>query len=98
MLFRQAQGGHDASPARRRPRAAAVSGWAIDRGHRFALFPILWGLSSSLKPTDRILAYPPRAACPTQPTLEHYARVFAATIAGYYIMNSAIVSAVDGRC
>ncbi|MDO9612208.1 MAG: hypothetical protein Q7J33_10265, partial [Serpentinimonas sp.] len=24
-----------------------------------ALFPILWGLSSSLKPTDRIIEFPP---------------------------------------
>jgi multiple sugar transport system permease protein len=57
----------------------------------FALFPILWGLSSSLKPTDRIIAFPPRLL-PEEPTLEHYVRVFQDD-AGFYIMNSALVSA-----
>jgi len=57
----------------------------------FALFPILWGLSSSLKPTDRIVAFPPRLL-PEEPTLEHYIRVFQDD-AGFYIMNSVIVSA-----
>jgi energy-coupling factor transporter ATP-binding protein EcfA2 len=41
----------------------------------FALFPIPWGLSSSLKPTDRIIEFPPRLL-PETPTLEHHARIF----------------------
>jgi multiple sugar transport system permease protein len=57
----------------------------------FALFPILWGLSSSLKPTDRIIEFPPRLL-PEKPTLEHYARIFADD-AAFYVFNSAIVSA-----
>jgi ABC-type glycerol-3-phosphate transport system permease component len=57
----------------------------------FALFPILWGLSSSLKPTDRIIEFPPRLL-PEAPTLEHYIRIFADD-AAFYIMNSAIISA-----
>lgn len=57
----------------------------------FALMPILWGLSSSLKPAERIVEFPPRLL-PEQPTLEHYARIFADD-AAYYIMNSVIVSA-----
>jgi multiple sugar transport system permease protein len=57
----------------------------------FALFPILWGLSSSLKPTDRIIEFPPRLL-PEAPTLEHYRRIFADD-AAFYIMNSALVSA-----
>lgn len=57
----------------------------------FALFPILWGLSSSLKPANRILEYPPRLL-PEAPTLEHYARIFRDD-AAFYIMNSVIVSA-----
>jgi ABC-type glycerol-3-phosphate transport system permease component len=48
----------------------------------FALFPILWGLSSSLKPTDRIIEFPPRLL-PEAPTLEHYARIFADDAAFY---------------
>jgi len=57
----------------------------------FALFPILWGLSSSLKPTDRIIEFPPRLL-PEAPTPEHYQRIFADD-AAFYIMNSALVSA-----
>jgi len=57
----------------------------------FALFPILWGLSSSLKPADRILAFPPQFI-PDDPTLEHYVRIFEDD-AAFYIMNSVLVSA-----
>lgn len=56
-----------------------------------ALFPILWGLSSSLKPADQIAEYPPKLF-PTAPTVEHYARVVADN-AGFYAFNSALVSA-----
>jgi len=57
----------------------------------FALFPILWGLSSSLKPTDRIIEFPPRLL-PEAPTLEHYIRIFQDG-AAFYIGNSILVSA-----
>ena len=57
----------------------------------FALFPILWGLSSSLKPTDRIVEFPPRLL-PESPTLEHYIRIFQDD-AAFYIANSMLVSA-----
>ena len=33
-----------------------------------ALFPILWGFSTSLKPTNRILEFPPELI-PSTPTL-----------------------------
>lgn len=56
-----------------------------------ALFPILWGISSSLKPQDRILEFPPRLI-PDAPTLEHYARIVREN-AGWYALNSVIVSA-----
>jgi len=56
-----------------------------------ALFPILWGLSTSLKPADRILEYPPEFI-PSTPTLEHY---FFLVETGIWlpILNSLIVSA-----
>lgn len=57
----------------------------------FALFPIIWGLSSSLKPTDRIVEFPPRLL-PEAPTLEHYIRIFQDD-AAFYIANSMLVSA-----
>lgn len=80
-------------PAHRR-RAAwrRVSDGAINAVIAFlALFPILWGVSSSLKPQDRILEYPPRLI-PDAPTLEHYARIVREN-AGWYALNSVIVSA-----
>lgn len=55
-----------------------------------ALLPILWGFFSSLKPTDKIVEFPPRLL-PQNPTLEHYARIFADQ-AAFYIANSLAVS------
>ncbi|WP_431284327.1 carbohydrate ABC transporter permease [Humitalea sp. 24SJ18S-53] len=57
----------------------------------FALFPILWGLSSSLKPADHIVEFPPRLL-PESPTGEHYVRIFQDG-AAYYIGNSILISA-----
>ena len=57
----------------------------------FALFPILWGLSTSLKPTQDILRFPPEII-PTQATLEHYYQLLATGI-GRYVLNSLLISA-----
>jgi len=56
----------------------------------FALFPIVWGLSTSLKPTSDILRLPP-VILPSPPSLEHY-RTLIETGIGRYVLNSAIVS------
>ena len=56
------------------------------------LFPIVWGLSTSLKSPGSILEYPPRMI-PAEPTLVHYRQLFATGIEKY-ILNSAIVSAI----
>lgn len=56
----------------------------------FALAPILWGLSTSLKPTPSILVYPPQII-PSHPTLEHYRLLFQTDIQTP-IINSVIVS------
>jgi len=55
-----------------------------------ALFPILWGISTSLKPSDRILTFPPEFL-PTPPTLEHYALLLETGI-HHPIVNSVLVS------
>ena len=55
-----------------------------------ALFPIVWGLSTSLKQTNRILEYPPRLI-PDPISLEHYALLFATGIQRY-VLNSTLVS------
>lgn len=56
-----------------------------------ALFPIAWGLSTSLKPAKLILAFPPEVI-PSNPSLEHYIHIFETGIAKY-VLNSLIVSA-----
>ncbi len=55
-----------------------------------ALGPILWGLSTSLKPTPAILRYPPQII-PETTTFEHYLFLFETGI-GRPILNSVIVS------
>ncbi|MBS7700586.1 MULTISPECIES: carbohydrate ABC transporter permease [unclassified Chelatococcus] len=71
--------------ARRLGRLAVNGAIAI-----IALFPILWGLSSSLKPSAQIAEYPP-SLLPRAVTFEHYLRVFNDNV-GHYIFNSALVS------
>lgn len=56
-----------------------------------ALFPILWGVSTSLKAPDAVLRFPPEII-PSQPTLENYALLFRTGIERY-IWNSTLVSA-----
>lgn len=55
-----------------------------------ALFPIIWGLSTSFKAADEILSFPPELI-PSRPTLEHYHSLVETGI-GRYVLNSAIVS------
>jgi ABC-type glycerol-3-phosphate transport system permease component len=57
----------------------------------FALAPILWGVLSSLKPTNQILELPPRFI-PREVTFEHYARVIGDK-GLLYLGNSAVISA-----
>ena len=80
-------------PAHRRRAAARrlVDGVINAAIALLALFPVLWGVSSSLKPADRILEFPPRLI-PDAPTREHYARILREN-AGWFALNSAIVSA-----
>ncbi len=56
-----------------------------------ALFPILWGLSTSFKDSKAILRFPPQFI-PSQPTLEHYILLFRTGVQ-YFILNSVMVSA-----
>ena len=55
------------------------------------LFPILWGLSTSLKQTNRIMEFPPRLI-PQPLTFDHYVTLWEQNIA-YYVFNSVAVSA-----
>lgn len=83
-----------AARARRRQRGRRVGSLAVDALIALAaLGPILWGLSTSLKPAPAILAYPPEII-PSDPTLEHYALLFRTGI-HRFVLNSVIVSAIS---
>jgi len=81
----------DAPTWRSRRRARRVGDGAINLLIALvALFPILWGLSTSLKTPDRILTYPPELI-PSEPTLQNYVLLFRTGIESF-ILNSVIVS------
>ncbi len=54
-------------------------------------FPLLWMLSTSLKPSGEIFATPPTLV-PVQSTLENFTRLFAETSFLSYFRNSVVVS------
>lgn len=57
-----------------------------------ALFPILFGLSSSFKDPREIIRFPP-SLLPEAPTLQNYAAIWSAGIGGF-LVNSLVVSAL----
>ncbi len=76
---------------RARRRTRLVTGAVVNTAIiLFALFPILWGLSTSFKPADEILRFPPELI-PSNPTLENYALLFRTGIERF-VLNSTIVS------
>jgi ABC-type glycerol-3-phosphate transport system permease component len=54
------------------------------------LFPIVWGLVTSFKPKNAILAFPPTLV-PQHPTLDHYRRLIAEG-SQWFMLNSVIVT------
>jgi len=58
----------------------------------FALAPLVWGVLTSLKPTQQILTQPPQWL-PWPITFEHYIAVFQSSNLPQYMLNSLIVAA-----
>jgi len=56
-----------------------------------AILPLLWMLSTSLKPPREVLATPP-TLIPAAPTLENFARLLTQTAFVTYFVNSVVVS------
>ncbi len=76
---------------RTRARARLAGRLAVDALIAIAaLGPILWGLSTSLKPSADILAFPPELI-PTHPTLAHYSLLFRTGIS-LFMLHSVVVS------
>jgi len=57
------------------------------------LLPVLWAISSSLKPTGDLFDYPPRLL-PTSPTLENYVALFRTSPVAQWLFNSLWISVV----
>jgi multiple sugar transport system permease protein len=60
-------------------------------GVGFSLFPIIWALSTSLKPTAEAVAFPP-SVIPHHVTFAHYVKVFVESNFARYLLNSAFVA------
>jgi ABC-type glycerol-3-phosphate transport system permease component len=58
-----------------------------------AVLPLVWMLSTSLKPPREVFALPPTLV-PAAPTLQNFARLFAETAFLTYFANSVLVSAL----
>lgn len=68
----------------------AVDGFLLFVITVVALFPIVWGLSTSLKLHEKIMEFPPRFI-PDPVTFEHYQLLFESGIT-HFIFNSSLVS------
>ena len=88
------------NPARRRPFFSATNFrnsivfllllfWAA-----FVLFPLLWGIVSSLKPRPELFSLPLHWL-PRHPTLDNYTKVFANPDMRRFLFNTLIVSAIS---
>jgi ABC-type glycerol-3-phosphate transport system permease component len=60
----------------------------------FAISPLLWGLSTSLKPLAQIFLYPPRIL-PWPVSLENFVKVWTESYFPIYFRNSLLVNAVS---
>ena len=63
-------------------------------GAALMLLPLVWMVSTSLKPPDEVLSWPPQLI-PRSPTLENYRGVFEAAPFGRFFLNSLLVSSVS---
>lgn len=69
-----------------------LGGWAI-----VMVFPFIWMVSTSLKPSQEILQFPP-SLLPNEPTLANYARVLDSVPLVRYFGNSVVVTAISVVC
>ncbi|TMH54425.1 MAG: carbohydrate ABC transporter permease, partial [Betaproteobacteria bacterium] len=69
----------------------ALAGVASFAVVAIALLPVLWGLSTSLKPASQILTFPPKWL-PDPPTLTSYVQVWEQSNLPIYFRNSVIVT------
>jgi multiple sugar transport system permease protein len=60
---------------------------ALTVGAGVTAFPLFWMLSGSLKPQRESISFPP-TVLPSQPTFEHYVRLFTELNFTRYLMNS----------
>lgn len=91
-----------AAPARARARQGATAEMVrslllqlvVLLGAALMLLPLVWMVSTSLKPPSEVLTWPPQLI-PKTPTLENYRGVFEAAPFGLFFLNSLLVSTVS---
>jgi multiple sugar transport system permease protein len=63
-------------------------------GAALMLLPLVWMVSTSLKPASEVLSWPPQLI-PKSPTLDNYRGIFEAAPFGRYFFNSFLVSSLS---
>jgi multiple sugar transport system permease protein len=76
----------------RQQRAGAMTYILLLLASGIAVFPPVWALATSLKPTAAIFSVPPQWI-PWPPTLEHYDTVISGSNMGRYFVNTLVVTA-----
>jgi multiple sugar transport system permease protein len=74
--------------------AEALVQLALLLGAALMLLPLVWMVSTSFKPADEVLTWPPKLI-PAAPTLDNYRGVFEAAPFGRFFLNSLLVSTVS---
>ena len=76
-------------------RPADYATWAVlGLGAVAMLLPFAWMLSTSFKTGEFTFVIPPQLI-PTAPTIDNYAKIFAAVPMGKFLLNSIFVSVVS---
>lgn len=87
-----------AAPARPRPLARTAQDLLFQGilvlGATLMLLPLVWMVSTSLKPASEVLSWPPQLI-PKSPTLDNYRGIFDAAPFGLFFFNSFLVSTVS---
>jgi multiple sugar transport system permease protein len=63
-------------------------------GAALMLLPLVWMVSTSLKPADEVISWPPQLI-PRAPTLDNYRGIFEVAPFGRYFLNSLLVSSAS---
>jgi multiple sugar transport system permease protein len=78
-------------------RGTALTHLVLVVGSLIMIFPVLWMVSTSFKPSSEVLSWPP-TLLPQAPTLANYGTVFDAIPIVRFFLNSVLISVVSTVC